>query len=294
MKNMKKIIISIITVFALCSSVYAQSFMMAFPRKDLSSKTNNTVDSGTVRVCYTLNATDISKEETYDDFLRLEIGNQISKCYSFFIFNNDSLVSDWLQKHPKAESYKDTMGYKGKTTTNWNEYQYSEYFKDFSSNLLTQYTRMPLALIPCQYSETIPAQYWEIGEDTLTVAGYLCQKAICKFRGRNFTAWFTMDIPIQNGPWKFGGLPGLILKVYDDDKLYVFECVKIENFKQKYPITIYSRCKNYEKTNRQKLNKFVKSLYDDLFNVAGITPRNINTGTQIIWKPIPYNPLELE
>jgi len=44
-------------------------------------------------------------------------------------------------------------------------------------------------------------------DDTLTVAGYVCQKATCLFRGRDYTAWFSNDIPISNGPWKFGGFP---------------------------------------------------------------------------------------
>ncbi|MDR2651853.1 MAG: hypothetical protein LBC68_06010 [Prevotellaceae bacterium] len=34
------------------------------------------------------------------------------------------------------------------------------------------------------------------------------------------------DIPIDNGPWKFGGLPGM--KVYDNDKKFVFECIGIQ------------------------------------------------------------------
>jgi GLPGLI family protein len=289
--KMKKTIITIITIFIICNNIHAQ-FGTTFPRKDLSSKNNNSIDSGTVRIWYALNATDINKQETYDDFLRLEIGNQISKCYSFFVFNNDSLVSDWIKKHPTAQSYPHTLGAEIKEKT-WNENMYSEYFKDFSSNLLTQYTRLPHGGIrPCQYSEDIPVQDWEIGEDTLTIAGYLCQKATCTFRGRNFTAWFAMDIPIQNGPWKFGGLPGLILKVYDDDKLYEFECTKIENFKKKYPITLHANCKNYEKTNRQKFHKFVKSLYNDFFNVAGW--KNMDDSPPLVWKPIPYNPLEME
>ena len=62
----------------------------------------------------------------------------------------------------------------------------------------------------------------------MTFCGYLCQKATCHFSGREFTAWFTQKIPVRNGPWKFGGLPGAILKVSDKDNLYDFECVKIE------------------------------------------------------------------
>ena len=55
--------------------------------------------------------------------------------------------------------------------------------------------------------------------------GYKCQEAVGKFRGRNYKAYFLKDIPISNGPFKFDGLPGLILKVVSDDG-----CVKIEAF----------------------------------------------------------------
>ena len=291
---MKKLIISIIVILLTCSNIHAQSFIVTFPRYDLSSKTNNPIDSGNVRIWYALNATDINNKESYDDFQRLEIGKAISKYHSFFVFNNDSLVSDWYRKRPNAQNIPNSLGYKGKTITEWNEYQYSEYFKDFSSNLFTQYTRMPHRVLKhCQYSESIPTQDWTIEEDTVTVMGYLCQKATCTFRGRNFTAWFAMDIPIQNGPWKFGGLPGLILKVYDDNKLYEFECVKIENFKKKYPIMLYVNCKNYEKTDRKKLFKFIEKLHDDYYNMVGFT-RNMDSGKPLVWKKIPYNPLELE
>ena len=288
---MKKTIISFITVILFCNNIYAQRFGILPVRKDFNL--NATIDSGTVRIWYALNATDINNEETYDDLQRLEIGSRISKYYSFFISNNDSLVSDWIKKNPTAQSFKHTMGYRGKSTVGWDECQYSEYFKDFSKNLLTQYIRMPYGIPDQQYSENISTQTWEILEDTLTVAGYLCQKATCRFRGRNYTAWFAMGIPIQNGPWKFGGLPGLILKVYDSDKLYVFECVKIESLKIKYPITLHTHCKSYEKTDRQKFNKLLKRMHDDYYNVAGIISSN-KDGSPLSWKKIPYNPLELE
>ena len=175
----------------------------------------------------------------------------------------------------------------------WSEYYYSEYFKDFNKNLLSIYVCMPMDIPNQQYSESISIQSWKILEDTLTVAGYLCQKATCRFRGRNYTAWFAMDIPIQNGPWKFGGLPGLILKAYDSDKLYMFECVKIESFKKKHPIKIHNYYNSFEKTNRQKLHKFLERIYADYYNMAGLIVTRLD-GTPILREKIPYNPLELE
>ena len=58
---------------------------------------------------------------------------------------------------------------------------------------------------------------WKLNNDTKKIGNFNCQKATIKFRGRNYTAWFTNEIPVRYGPWKFQGLSGLILEVYDDD-----------------------------------------------------------------------------
>jgi len=174
----------------------------------------------------------------------------------------------------------------------WSEYLFSEYFKDFSTNELTEYARMPLGLVKSnsQYTEPIPVQNWILGDDTLTVAGYVCQKAICKFRGREYTAWFTTDIPISNGPWKFGGLPGLILKAYDKDRLYTFECVGIENHKEKYPITKLKTFQLYDKMDRMKVWKLKKSIQENHYRLVGLSPKDGKPFPKLY----PYNPLELE
>ena len=55
-----------------------------------------------------------------------------------------------------------------------------------------------------------------IPNKTLTISGYKCRKASLKFRGRDYIAYYTTEIPMSFGPWKFKNLPGLILYIYSD------------------------------------------------------------------------------
>lgn len=74
-------------------------------------------------------------------------------------------------------------------------------------------------------AENIAPQDWQISTDTATVLGYLCTKATTTFRGRDYVVWFTQEIPINEGPWKLYGLPGLILKAEDTAGLFRFEAI---------------------------------------------------------------------
>lgn len=88
------------------------------------------------------------------------------------------------------------------------------------------------------YDENLELPQWNITEEKDSVAGYACQLAEAKFRGRTWRAWFTMDIPISDGPWKLCGLPGLILKAEDSEKHYQFTCIEIKAVSQGKPISI--------------------------------------------------------
>ncbi|MDV3925526.1 GLPGLI family protein [Elizabethkingia anophelis] len=58
-----------------------------------------------------------------------------------------------------------------------------------------------------------------------SIEGLRAQKATTQFGGRNWIAWFTNDIQIQDGPYKFCGLPGLILNIEDEGKTHIFNLV---------------------------------------------------------------------
>lgn len=82
---------------------------------------------------------------------------------------------------------------------------------------------------PLLVSESkIPTINWSILTQTKQIGKFTCQKATTRFRGRNYEAWFSPEIPVSAGPWKLHGLPGLILEANDDEKKFQYKFQSIE------------------------------------------------------------------
>lgn len=78
-----------------------------------------------------------------------------------------------------------------------------------------------IMIVLYEYKENLNFD-WKIQNDTLTISNLKCRKATTNYAGRNYTAWYTDEILIPEGSYKFKGLPGLIVKLYDDTESYVF------------------------------------------------------------------------
>ncbi|WP_445452272.1 GLPGLI family protein [Flavobacterium sp. 25HG05S-40] len=115
---------------------------------------------------------------------------------------------------------------------------------------------------------------WEIKpkSDTL-VLGFKCQKATAKFRGRTYEATFSNEIAPYGGPWKFDGLPGLIVSVKSLDNYFVIEPRKIKkdgktlnlitNIYENKKVISWNMYKNtFEERLREQLKK-LKSISED-------------------------------
>ncbi len=111
------------------------------------------------------------------------------------------------------------------------------------------------------YEEEIPQIEWELTDSTKTILGYECQMAKGNLHGRKWQVWFTSDIPVMNGPWKFSGLPGLILEATDDSGLYNFKATGIQQTRR-LMIPMYS-ADDYEKISRIEFLKAKRQFTDN-------------------------------
>ncbi len=98
------------------------------------------------------------------------------------------------------------------------------------------------------YIEQIKDIKWKLSNEKKTILTYECYKAETQFYGRNYIAWYTKDIPYSDGPYKFSGLPGLILKVNDDNDNFQYDAISIS---KKNVNIIYDT--NFNKIDRIKL-----------------------------------------
>lgn len=111
-------------------------------------------------------------------------------------------------------------------------------FPDFKriGNRRTQFTHQISKSYPIRevlYKDRISMDYysyredpelvWKISDEKQKIGTYNAQKAIADFGGRKWIAWFTTEIPFPDGPYKFYGLPGLIVKVGDEAGNYSWE-----------------------------------------------------------------------
>lgn len=119
------------------------------------------------------------------------------------------------------------------------------------------------------YNEDKNTFKWKILSDKQKIKGYNCQKAAAFYAGRIWEAWHTIELPISDGPYKFSGLPGLIIKINDTKNHYVFQ---LESISLKNSIPIHYNDSGISHTTRENFRKSLENFnknYVDLVLARG-------------------------
>lgn len=109
-------------------------------------------------------------------------------------------------------------------------HQYFEYYKN-SPAKGTYRCYNKVVKMYC-YEEQLPSLQWNMVPETKELLGHTCQKATATIYGRTWEVWFTPQIPVAEGPWLLGGLPGLILEAADTEGIFHFKAIELKNFSE--------------------------------------------------------------
>ncbi|WP_442591586.1 GLPGLI family protein [Pedobacter sp. AW31-3R] len=244
-----------------------------------------TIDSVKLKCYYTFSKKKATETQPYrTDTMVLEIGERISRFYDPARIGRDSLLSARMN-NMGAESIKSVTVFKGEKAKDLSpipgtisspsaDGESYQIFKDLSTGKTTVIDYVSAIGDKFSYEDVDSKMNWKIDTATDTIQGYPCQKAFLNFRGRDYVAWFTSEIPLQDGPWKFKGLPGLILSVEDTQTMFSFQLIGLEQLTKQVPI-ITQNPKKMVTCTREEFEKQKKK------QGAG-TQINLNAGNLII------------
>ena len=104
---------------------------------------------------------------------------------------------------------------------------------------------------------------WILFPEKRDIGGYECQKAELDFGGRKWTAWFTEKIPFNDGPYKFRGLPGLIIEIKDITNSHSFQLLEMTKVRDSFISNIIDRKKKTRNLDFRDFTKFYKEYRKD-------------------------------
>ena len=191
---------------------------------------------------------DTTKEETY---LKDEVVTYLGLTSSYYTSYSSVSFEEQMEKMMNAADF-DGQLLISRSTSPIKESYFLEPLK--SSLVEIRNVATDEFLIKTSFTK----QIWDIHEDTKVIGGYTCQKASTTFGGRNYTAWFTLDIPFAFGPWKLHGLPGLILQAVDERNEVTFEYAGFDKLSDSTQIFM-GIPENAIFTRKQEVDKLAKA-----------------------------------
>lgn len=227
---MKKLLINLFLIFGVLA--IAQNKRFIYEYKFISDSTN--VD-------------DVKTEMMF-----LDTTKDGSKYYSYTVFNSDSIMKVDLEKQLAATG---SINVKSDMRKGNVRYSVTKTYPDYKINL---HRRLGMDSYNISDDRKIN---WKISSEKEKIGEWNVQKAEADFAGRHWIAWFSTEIPIQDGPYKFRGLPGLIIKIEDKTGSHKMELKGIKNIVGDVDVNVW-KAKEIVVNSRQ-FQKVIKEYEND-------------------------------
>ncbi len=149
--------------------------------------------------------------------------------------------------------------------------------KDYEKNTIDFYDKFKSINLAISEIE-IPK--WNIENEFMNINHINCQKATTNYKGRSWEAWFTKDYPISDGPHKFTGLPGIIVKLKDTENNHMFDLIQIKKINSIYPFLPKTTKKITDSQYRNLLKNSVFNSGEDVESIHA-NPKAGTLGVQL-------------
>ncbi|MCY1659289.1 GLPGLI family protein [Chryseobacterium sp. SL1] len=218
---------------------------LLFPLIAFSQKKD--VDSSVVEVKYYVKflIDTLNVSSAKEDMLSLRIGKNSSIFRSDFKESSDSLstkiIGEAFIKGTKGDAVAPDL-----TGVRRPRFIQEVYYSNGKSLVYDKIRKNTFAFEP------LNSPNWKLVDESKTISGYKCKKAISKYGNKNIIAWYTTEIPFQEGPYTFKGLPGLIVSLEDSKQYYTFLLKELKRVKK--PINPINNAikTTYEKYNAKR------------------------------------------
>ncbi|WP_343608439.1 GLPGLI family protein [Chryseobacterium oranimense] len=153
------------------------------------------------------------KDSTVTDYMNLDTNGKKSYFYNAVKYERDSAYNA-DKSYPallKSKHYDRNLNYTVE--------------KDYAKKTINFYDKFKNANLIITGSE---APKWNIENEFKKINDMNCQKATADYKGRKWEAWFSKEVPVNDGPYKFSGLPGLVMMVKDSENNHTFDLIQIK------------------------------------------------------------------
>jgi len=219
--------------------------------------------SQTNRFVYELHYKKDSSDQYRKTLMNLDINKKSVKFYDKSFADYDSINKTVHQSVSRYSTKTDQMISRelNSSKNNW--------YRDFFDYFLVK---------------TNDEMSWKLMPETQMYNGYKLQKATTNFGGRSWIAWFSNEIDIKEGPYKFRGLPGLIFLLEDTEKNFIYQLKKNVKLTETYDTTDFLEThfgKQPILVSNQKFNSYIQDIYS---NPTRILSESIKKGQKTNFK----------
>ncbi|ROI14461.1 GLPGLI family protein [Epilithonimonas hominis] len=191
-------------------------------------------------------------DDVKTEMMFLDTTKDGSKYYSYTVFNSDSIMKVDLEKQLAATG---SINVKSDMRKGNVRYSVTKTYPDYKINL---HRRLGMDSYNISDDRKIN---WKISSEKEKIGEWNVQKAEADFAGRHWIAWFSTEIPIQDGPYKFRGLPGLIIKIEDKTGSHKMELKGIKNIVGDVDVNVWEAKEIV--VNSRQFQKVIKEYEND-------------------------------